>query len=118
MVVPTTEPPLNANTEEYSNNHIMPITEETPYVQVHTAETVRVVELECKCDFHPVSLVSMCLFPCTPGFVCVSFHMDSFVKACYSSLNSLVEATHPCQHASRLSVCICASSSLCIYVCW
>ena len=71
ILVPTIAPPLNANTEEYFHNHIIPITEETPYVQVHTAETNRVVELECKCDFHPVSLVSMCLFLCTPGFVCV-----------------------------------------------
>ena len=38
--------------------------------------------------------------------MCVSFHMDSFVKACYNSSNSLVEAMLPCQYASRLCVSV------------
>jgi len=51
--------------------------------------------------------------------VCVSFHMVVFVKVCYSASNSIVEYKCLCQHASRLRLCMCASSSsLCTYVSW
>ena len=66
-------------------------------------------------------LVSLRAFLCTPGIVCVcvSFHMVVFVKVCYSASNSIVEYKCLCQHASRLRLCMCASSSsLCTYVSW
>ena len=66
-----------------------------------------------------VCLVSLRVFLCTPGIVCVSFHMVVFVKVCYSASNSIVEYKCLCQHASRLRLCMCASSSsLCTYVSW